>query len=136
MTVPKIIPCRCGCGGFASRGSSYVKGHNNRAMQGIRPAGMTLERALEIATGVYDRTVVKPPTVTVRDPESGAQPAPAPGYRRATAAVFENLVRFWEQGLTDTEIARQLGFSSRWVGKHRNRLRLPSRSVRGPRESA
>lgn len=54
MTVPKIVPCKCGCGGFASRNRFYVSGHNVKAMGNIRPAGMSAERALQIAVAVYD----------------------------------------------------------------------------------
>ena len=57
--VPR--PCKCGCGEFAGPNRSYVNGHNAHGQQQaafaaqVRPAGMTLARALEIAIDVHDR---------------------------------------------------------------------------------
>jgi hypothetical protein len=49
-------PCRCGCGGFArSKSHRWIAGHHEG--EWIKPAGITLERAMEIALGATPRMV-------------------------------------------------------------------------------
>jgi hypothetical protein len=54
-------PCKCGCGVPRPKNREYVVSHSKQATRGgawlrmsnIRPAGMTYERALEIAVEVH-----------------------------------------------------------------------------------
>lgn len=128
----RFNPCACGCGQIAQ--GRFVRGHNNLPI--IRPAGMSAERAEEIALAVWDAgspslryhwghsryglqepagDAVYVPTGMSSHRVNAGRPVGA-RWTPEQAAKVEVLL---DAGLTPIQVALDVGVSSRSVQRRR-----------------
>lgn len=128
--------CQCGCGEHTGSRARFCPGHRkSMADDTIRPAGMTVERALEIAIAVLDangtlrpvgeEVVAQHEQRVVRKADRGLRVSSSRSvWTRLNDETRDQVLNLTRQGKSAVEIALLVGIASRTVTRVRAKNKL------------
>lgn len=128
--------CQCGCGEYTGSRARFCPGHRQSMSDDtIRPAGMTVERALEIAIAVLEargdlrpageEVVAQHEQRVVRKADRGLRVSSSRTvWTRLNDETRDRILSLTRQGKSAVEIALLVGIASRTVTRIRAKNKL------------